>query len=411
MIAGVEEDILDWVPEERPRYTRLGAIVLNTGVLAGLSLLIALDTLADVSWSLLLPAAALWAFVIVSFDGWLIASTHGVSNARQRRVFLPRLLISLLIGFIIAEPLLLWVFQPAIHKELLDERQNELAAYESQWQLCNPVSGELVITVGCANYRLNIKDSPQAAQEQLTTATANRDQLKAMVDGLNGQWAELETIARNECGGTSGAGLTGQRGDGPECKRDRQVADQHRMDSQLDKHQADLTALNQQIVTLTDDLATARQTAGRQISAAITEKVNAKRAAQGNIGILDEDKALGQLSDRSSFVFAAQWLVRLLLIVIDCLPVLAKMMSGTTAYDALVSRQIEASKRLHDKRLHLRERNDTVETEVQLQRAEYELRTKIDSINEADRTARAQRKVDLDAEISELAAKLSQDGA
>lgn len=411
MIAGVKEDILDWVPEERPRYTRLGAIVLNTGVLAGLSLLIALDTLVNVSWLLLLPAAALWAFVIVSFDGWLIASTHGVSDARRLRVFLPRLVISLLIGFVIAEPLLLWVFSPAIHKEVFDERQNELTAYESQWQSCNPASGVLVTTAGCANYRLNIKDSPQAVQEQLTTATIQRDQLKTMVDGLNGQWAELEKIARNECGGTPGPGLTGIRGNGAECKRDRQVADQYRMSSQLDKHQVDLTTLNQQLATLTGNLATAQQTAGQQISAAITEKVDAKRAAQGNIGILDEDKALGQLSDRSFFVFVAQWLVRLLLIAIDCLPVLAKMMSGTTAYDVLVSRQIEVGKRLHDKHLHLRERSDTADTDVQLQLAEYELRTRIEKINEADRTTRARRETDLDAEISKLAAKLSsQDG-
>jgi hypothetical protein len=228
-----------------------------------------------------------------------------------------------------------------------------------------------------------------------------------MVDNLNGQWVELERIARNECGGTSGQGLTGVPGDGPECRRNRQVADQYRIDSQLDKHQADLTALNQQLVTLADSLATAQQTAGRQISAAITEKVDAKRAAQGNIGILDEDKALGQLSDRSFFVFIAQWLVRLLLIAIDCLPVLAKMMSGTTAYDALVSRQIEAGKRLHEKNLSLRERNDTADTEVQLRRAEHELHEKMAIINEADRAARARREADLETEISKLAAKLN----
>ena len=33
-VAGLNEAILDWVPEERPRYTWQGAIVLNTAILA-----------------------------------------------------------------------------------------------------------------------------------------------------------------------------------------------------------------------------------------------------------------------------------------------------------------------------------------------------------------------------------------
>lgn len=406
MTAGVKEELLDWVPEERPRYTRLGAIVLNTGLLAGLSLLVALDTLVGGSWWVLLPAAAMWAFVIVSFDGWLIASTHGVLNAAKLRVFLPRLVISLLMGAVIAEPLLLWVFQPAIHKEVLDERQNEIISYESQLKSCNPVSAEVVTAAACTNYHLNIKDSPQAAQDQLTRAIANRDQLKILVADISGKLSDLETVARDECAGTPGPGRTGVAGNGPECKRDRQIADQYHTDSQLDTRQADLRALDGQITALTASAANAQQTAGQQISAAITDQVAAKRASQGTIGILDEDTALGQLSARSFFVFAAQWLVRLLLIAIDCLPALTKLMSSTTAYDVLVSRQVEVSKRLHDKQVTLRERQDTADAEAKLQRIEYRLRTKIDNINEADRSARARREVDLDSEIDKLAAKL-----
>ncbi|KDN20733.1 hypothetical protein DV20_18775 [Amycolatopsis rifamycinica] len=405
-LAGIREEILDWVPEERPRYTRLGAIIFNTGLLAGVSLLVALAGMVAVPWILLLPAAALWAYVIISFDGWLIASTHGMLGAGKARVFLPRLVISLLMGAVIAEPLLLWIFQPAIHKEVLDGRQHELSSYESQYRNCNPAGAPALQTPGCAEFQLTIANSPDAAQQELEKAVKNRDAAKAEYDTLYAKWDGLEKLARGECSGSAGEGLTGVAGDGPECDRNRDVADRFRTDNQLEKRQADLTAANANIDGLTAKLGSAQQTAGQQISAAIKAKVDSMREHQGVIGILDEDEALGRLSDRSTMVFAAEWLVRLLLIAIDCMPVLTKLMSGSTAYDVLVSRQVEVARRLHDKHVTLRERQDTADNDVWLQRTEYNLRTRIDSIEEADRSARARRESDLDAEIDRLAAKL-----
>ncbi|MFF1606442.1 DUF4407 domain-containing protein [Amycolatopsis sp. NPDC058278] len=405
-LAGIREEILDWVPEERPRYTRLGAIIFNTGLLAGLSLLVALSDLSTVPWIFLLPAGALWAYVIISFDGWLISSTHGMLGGGKTRVFVPRLVISLLMGAVIAEPLLLWIFQPAIHKEVLDGRQNELSAYESHYRTCNPEGAPALKTPECGNFQLTIKNSPEAAQQELDKASKNRDAAKSEYDVLHTQWDQLEKLARAECSGTRGEGLTGVAGDGPECDRNRQVADRFRTDNQLEKRQADLTAANTNIDALTAKLGSARQTAGQQVSDAITAKVTSMREHQGAIGILDEDEALGRLSDRSVLVFAAQWLVRLLLIAIDCMPVLTKLMSGSTAYDVLVSRQVEVARRLHEKHVTLRERQDTADNDVWLQRTEYNLRTRVDSIEEADRSARARRESDLDAEIDRLAAKL-----
>ncbi|MEV6872838.1 DUF4407 domain-containing protein [Amycolatopsis sp. NPDC051128] len=405
-LAGVREEILDWVPEERPRYTRLGAIIFNTGLLAGVSLLVALTTLTTVPWVLLLPAGVLWAYVIISFDGWLIASTHGMLGAGKAKVIVPRLVISLLMGAVIAEPLVLWVFQPAIHKEVLDGRQNELSGYESQYRHCNPEGAPALKTPDCADFQLVIKDSPEAAQQELDKAVKNRDAAKSEYDALYAQWDGLEKLARAECSGARGEGLTGVAGDGPECDRNRQVADRFRDDNRLERRQADLTAANTRIDELTRALGGAKQTAGRQISEAITAKVAEKRENQGSIGILDEDEALGRLAERSGFVSAAQWLVRLLLIAIDCLPALTKLMSSSTAYDVLVSRQVEVARRLHDRHVTLRERQDSADNDVWLQRTEYNLRTRIGSIEEADRSARAERESGLDAEIDALAAKL-----
>ncbi|OLB67262.1 MAG: hypothetical protein AUI10_00530 [Actinobacteria bacterium 13_2_20CM_2_72_6] len=355
-LAGIREDVLNWVPEDRPRYTRLGAIILNTGLLAGLSLFTGLDKVIRVHWLFLVPIALVWAFVVVSFDGWLIASTHGAVKSARWRVFIPRLVISVLMGAVIAEPLLLWTFQPAVRAEVLAHRQDELARYESRLKTCNPDSGEPVNTADCQDLKLRNPDSPHTKQVELTAVTAQRDRLRAQVDQLNERLGDMNELARAECNGRSGIGLSGQTGEGPDCKRDRLEADRYRSDGQLDQRQADLTALDRRVVALTAEVQAAGQRYAETVDAAIARQVATRADSQGTIGILDEDAALGRLSDRSGLVLGAQWLVRLLLIAIDCLPVLTKMMGGVTGYDRRVEAQRKAGEDLHGVFLELQGR-------------------------------------------------------
>jgi hypothetical protein len=404
---GVQEDILDWAPEERARYSRLGAIVLNTGMMAALSLLVALHSIATAFWLFLVPAALIWGYVIVSFDGWLIASTHGLLGKSKLRIFVPRLVISLLMGAVIAEPLLLWIFQPAVHKEVLDERQTEINDYTGQLKLCNPVSGVVVATASCRDFHVNVGDSPQVVQEQLTTTISNRAHLQALVDDINRQLAAKQQLANDECAGIPRPGvLSGQVGEGPRCQRETQQAQQFRSDNQLDQRQADLTGLNQQVDALTASLDRAKATYGTEVSKAIAAQMRQKQADQGAIGLLDEEKALATLSGKDSAVFAAEWLVRLLLIAIDCLPALTKLMGGNTTYDQLVFHQLETSRSLHARYVGMRERRDAASVELRSRRTEHGLQSRLDRLTVADQFDRAQREADKEAQIEELAARL-----
>lgn len=195
-------------------------------------------------------------------------------------------------------------------------------------------------------------------------------------------------------------------GEGPNCDRNREKTDQFRDDSGLREHQAQLRSLNQEIVVLADQLGDATQTYGQAVVEKIAGKVEEKRAQQDKIGILEEEEALGQLSSRSFFVFSAQWLVRLLLIVVDCLPVLAKLMGGTTTYDRLLARQLGIDEDLHDTESRLRKRRDTADKEVELQQIEHDVRRGIERIAEADRVSRERRDAELDLQIDALAARL-----
>lgn len=214
-IIGVRESLLNWVPEERMRYTRLGAIVLNTAVMAGFSLTIGLSGLVGAWWFwVLLPIGFFWGYLILTIDSWLISSTHGAVNAAKLKLLAPRLVISLLLGVIIAEPLVLWIFKPSIDAQIGEQHKTQVDDYEGRLKQCNPTDGSTV-AADCGAFTLNVEGNPQPIAVEHASATSRLTQLSAAFETLNTKYGELEALARGECAGTAGTGLTGRAGRGP----------------------------------------------------------------------------------------------------------------------------------------------------------------------------------------------------
>jgi len=404
-LVGVEEDILDWAPEERPRYTKLGAIVVNTGVMAALSMMVAVSTVSGGAWWIFVPVGLLWAYLIVTLDSWLIASVHGVVHGAKAWLVVPRLLISLVLGATIAEPLVLLVFHQSVSNEIAEHRKREVEGYEGRLKECNPVTGAPPAGLDCAGYLVNV-GGVRPLEQELAETTGLRDTARTELDGLQGRLEELERLARDECAGRAGPGLTGQAGEGGECRRNREKADQFRADNQLDAKQDALIGLDARLTELNRELGAARDRGGEQVGRAIADKVVEKRRNLTDQGLLDQFDALHRLAGSSSVVAVASWLLRLLLIAVDCMPVLTKMMSGATAYDAKVARQLESTKRLHAKHVQLHERQDTVDLEIRAQRLEQKLRNKTGDLDDEERTTKARRKREHTAQIEALAAEL-----
>jgi hypothetical protein len=403
-IAGVVESLLDWVPEERARYTRLGAIILNTAVMAGVSLFIALHSLSS-AWPLLLLGAVLWAIVILTLDSWLIASTHGVME-RRRRMLLTRLLVSILMGAFIAEPLVLWFFGPAIKGEIVRMRADDAKAERSKWVKCNPSDITLKIPKGCGDYVLNVTGSPRAATEELAGEQRTRTTLKVEIGQIAAHISKMERDGRWECNGKGGDGRSGVVGQGPNCDQARKETERYRQDSGLAAKQQQLNETDSKIAAITTQLKSGQQDYEKQIKDAIDGQMRAWQSGQTDRGILDQVRALHRLGDRSFFVSFQEWLLRLLLITIDILPVLAKMLSRETAYDVLHRRQVEAGKKLHGERLDLHQKEDTSDYKVAARRVDHQRESKLEQVAEADRSARSRRQADLDQEVERLAAEL-----
>lgn len=409
-LIGVDEKLLDRVWEERPRYTGLGAIVLGTAAMAALSMLDALDQIFGPNWPVLVLVALFWGVFICGIDRWLIASTHGTRGNRWA-IFAPRVFLALMFGVIIATPLVLTVFGPEVVSQAQNDQSQALLAYESQLKRCNPLPGQPATAAaaaqapGCAQFYVQVSNPAIGTNKAVAAERSQRDSLNRVIASDNKEIASLNTVARDECNGVSGTGFSGIVGVGPNCKRDRQKADSFAQTSDVAKLQSLVTALNAKLASQTITAGKQTQAYAANVSAAITKLVAAKKQEQGRIGLLARIGALGELASTHFVVGASAVLLAIFILAVDCLPVLSKMMSGTTRYDQILDVRLRAAERMAGESIKVAERQATSRHEIELNQIESTVRTELERIDEASRFERAQRDADLDRKIARLAAE------
>ncbi|GAA1033162.1 DUF4407 domain-containing protein [Virgisporangium ochraceum] len=406
-LIGVREELLDTVPEERPRYTRLGLILVNTGLMAAVSLFTALQRVVDVPWIAVVPIAVFWGFLVLVVDSWMVSSTHGAIGGNRMLIFVPRLVMAVLLGTVIAEPLVLWIFNPAIRTNVEQFRNDDVNGEASRWRTCNPETGSTQGRPECEGYHLPLK-SPQEISDKLDQLTEERKTQSATIETLNTQLVEKQKLAQDECAGVKRDNTSGNPGKGFRCDSAWKVANDFEAQIDLPGKRAALAALDTQINTLTGELATARGAYNRQLEEAIAAKRNDRESSYGQIDIIDEARGLERLSDQSGFVLAANWLVRILLIVVDSLPVLAKMLGGTTSYDIQVHRQLQARRLARERKLEVAERREQAATDKAINEIDRDRDEAIDQIKDRRRTDDERREELLEQEIDRRAARYSE---
>ena len=83
----------------------------------------------------------------------------------------------------------------------------------------------------------------------IASEQSQRNQLNRAIAADNKEIASLNTIARDECNGVSGKGLSGIVGVGPNCTRDRQKADSFTSASDVAELQSQVTSLETKIAS------------------------------------------------------------------------------------------------------------------------------------------------------------------
>jgi Domain of unknown function (DUF4407) len=346
-IAGAREEILKECPTERVKFQSLGWAILITSGIATVSMWFALTSALGVNPVLALPLALLWGLVIMGIDRWLITSIPP-RGSRRWAVAAPRLLLAILLGSIISTPIVLRIFQPEINNEiaLIDtQRANAYLASQQRSQIAAGVSYWQAQVTNLENVINSRGQTPLSfsADPEIQSLTTQLNSWLGLEQKYYNQWqCQLYGIAPN--------GLRCKPGNGPLAQNSKQSYEQAK----------------QQVATINSEI-TARKNALSSNSAAaaairLQEAENALPHAQAELqnyrtqqdnlrnqyestlprtGLLIRLQALGQLSSGDFTVEAARFLIFLLFLVIECLPVTVKLVQQPGNYELALEKASE----------------------------------------------------------------------
>ncbi|MGI5481583.1 DUF4407 domain-containing protein [Streptomyces lavendofoliae] len=378
----MDEELLARVGYERSKYTALGGVVLGTSVIAAFSMWnFATEALGRVSLVALVPTV-IWMLFVLNLDRWLVTPQP---NARRRvGPLLMRLLISLMLGAVIAEPLVLRIFQTAIEQHVADERTDAIDRLRTNLVRCNPVPSttRALAPAGCGEtYVLVFGATPGEAAEELAALRSDAAVLQKRVDQDTTRLEALDSEVRDECRRLIRMAGTNLYQRTSECLRLRAKAQDYRTTHRTDQNEKRLAGMNSRISEIEAEQTVSRGAFLKARAEGIERRLDQERAKQKEIGVLERMRALDQLAVGNPVLFVGIWLVRLLFVLLDMLPVLVKYLSGESAYDRMLTGASNSAVKIHDEEVRLAERRavanleiarDSIEQEVRRHRAESE---------------------------------------
>jgi Domain of unknown function (DUF4407) len=296
--AGSHQPSLKDCPTEHTKHAGLGGVLLATFVLASLSAGYAIySVFKNPLWAILF--GVIWGLIIFNFDRFLVSTMrkYGVSPAKQIWIAVPRIILALLIGITISRPLELKIFEQEINTKVAENR----------------------------HHKILLNDSLLRAENKTAISNAEKERGR-LIDRkllIEDTLHRLQAEYIREADGTGGS---------------------------LHRGIEKLTLLKQQayqaaFLQFTPELQQLSNQIGYQdsILTGTTAENEIKRkqyeeAVTVNVGFLERNKALSDLSTDEASVFWANFFISLLIILIEIGPVLSKLMMTLGPYDMALSK-------------------------------------------------------------------------
>ncbi|HEY4629895.1 MAG TPA: DUF4407 domain-containing protein, partial [Blastococcus sp.] len=343
VLAGARPDVLAAAPGARARFVALGGVLLSTGGLAAVSAAFAVHMALGVWWPLALLVGLGWGTVVVNLDRMLLVGmAHDASLKRNVAMAVPRVGLALVLGVVVATPLTLQVFHKEIDTEIVTMQAEAADAYQASLAADArfadlPALRERIAAQEAIVASGGVADPGLAVVRDEVTAR------QAAYDQAVGTQRELEAKAQCELDGTCG---TGEAGTGTAYVEARAAAD-----AQAPVVASARSELDAAVAAVSAAEARSSQLAGSSLNtdraelARLTAEQNRLQAAfdgtnEGSGGILLRLEALDRLGDRNATLAAAQFMLSLLFMCVEILPVLMKLLLNfgpPSAYDRLAA--------------------------------------------------------------------------
>jgi hypothetical protein len=297
--AGVHQKLLKQFPSEQVKYAGLGGVLLATFVLATLSSGYAIYSIFG-NWIWTIAFALVWGFIIFNFDRFLVSTMrkYGVSKGRQLTMALPRLALALLIGLTIARPLELKIFEKEINVKMVENTHKKIQRNDSLLQIEN--------------------------KAQIANAENERQRITARRSLIEDTLGSLQNAYVQEADGTGGSGRRGIE----KLTKLKQ-----------DAYNTVVSQYSPELKQLSNDLKIQDSIIAASRASMEDKRKGYEGTAVSNMGFLERNKALSDLSDEESSVWWTSTLVSLLIILIEIGPVLSKLIMPIGPYDIALAKE------------------------------------------------------------------------
>jgi Skp family chaperone for outer membrane proteins len=313
--SGADLDILDQVPTEKNKYFGIGGTIIFTALMASFAGGYAFFT-AFKDPQLSIFFGLFWGALIFNLDRYIV-STFGVGDGKKTisrqevAEAAPRIVMAVVLGFVIATPLELKLFEREINAEI--SRKIALANIDLARELSQE-SNEIII----------------GYQDELRKIKAEIKSRQADLDRRYKNYQEAAELARNE--ELFGA-VSGTPDCGPICR-------------QLKATRDELESAWQEMQTLYRDLNAKDREREAELGRLIDEDEKRRmdgitrneRVQEQNDGLMARLEAMGTLTEGKPSLLFARILITMLFIFIEIAPILFKMMTERGPYDDILDR-------------------------------------------------------------------------
>lgn len=297
--AGTHQQLLAKHPTEHSKFSGLGGVLLATFVLASLSGGYAMYTVFGNMW-MAMGFGIVWGLIIFNFDRFLVSTMrkYGVSKRKQVWMTVPRIALALLIGLTIARPLEMKIFDKEINTKMVANLHKKIQGNDTLLQAENALLMQSTID--------------------------ERDRLTTRKQSIEDTLQQLQRAYLAEADGTGGSG---QRG----------IENITRL--KQDAYNRALQQYTPELAALTAGIAKQDSLNSNAQAAMELKRKDYEKAATANMGFLERNKALSDLSAEESSVWWACMLVSLLIILIETGPILAKLIMPVGPYDVALAKE------------------------------------------------------------------------